>query len=155
MQSYCDYPSPLGTIRIVENDAAIVRLALRPSAAPPADTVQQETPLLREAARQLDEYFARQRSAFDLPLAPQGTPFQQKVWQTLRQIPYGQTRAYKEIAAAIGCPKGCRAVGLANNRNPIAILVPCHRVVGADGKLVGYAGGLELKEKLLKLEGAR
>lgn len=154
MQNYCEHPTPLGLIRIVESGGSITRLSLRPSAPPPADAVWQESNTLRAAKRQLEEYFAKERKAFDLPLAPQGTPFQRRVWQALQEIPYGQTRAYKDIASAVGCPRGFRAVGLANNRNPIAIVIPCHRVIGADGKLTGYAGGLALKEELLLLEGA-
>jgi len=111
-----------------------------------------ETALSREAARQLAEYFAGTRRDFDLPLKPEGTPFQRAVWEALRTIPYGQTRSYADIAAQVGNPKGCRAVGMANHRNPIAILIPCHRVVGKNGALTGYAGGLDVKEKLLSLE---
>lgn len=102
--------------------------------------------------RELQEYFARQRRQFDLPLAPQGTPFQQRVWQALRQIPYGQTASYKQIAQTIGHPTACRAVGGANNKNPLPIFIPCHRVIGAGGSLTGYAGGLDLKQGLLALE---
>lgn len=110
------------------------------------------TPLLRQAAAELTEYFAGRRRAFTLPLAPEGTPFQRAVWDALRTIPYGESRSYKQIAAQIGRPTACRAVGMANNRNPIAIVVPCHRVVGSGGTLVGYAGGLEAKAYLLGLE---
>lgn len=111
-----------------------------------------ETPLIRKAAKQLNEYLAGKRKAFDLPLEPEGTPFQKAVWKALTGIPYGSTRTYKDIAESIGNPKACRAVGMANNKNPIAILIPCHRVIGTDGKLVGYAGGLDIKKKLLELE---
>ena len=104
--------------------------------------------------RQLLDYLAGNREYFELPLSPKGTPFQKKVWNALRAIPYGQTRSYRDIALAVDCPRGFRAVGMANNRNPIPILIPCHRVVGADGSLTGYAGGLELKRALLTLEGA-
>ena len=117
-----------------------------------AQQPQQPTPLLRRAERELQEYFAGQRRQFDLPLAPQGTPFQQSVWQALRQIPYGQTASYKQIAQAIGHPTACRAVGGANNKNPLPIFIPCHRVIGAGGSLTGYAGGLDLKQGLLALE---
>ena len=109
-------------------------------------------PVLRQAVEELREYFAGERREFTLPLAPAGTPFQQQVWAALREIPYGATCSYGRIAGRIGRPKACRAVGMANNRNPIAIVVPCHRVVGASGALVGYAAGLEVKEKLLALE---
>lgn len=118
------------------------------------DAVSELTPLLAETVRQLDEYFAGKRHDFDLPLAPQGTPFQQKVWAALRQIPYGTTASYGQIAATMGNPKASRAVGMANNRNPIAIIIPCHRVIGSDGSLVGYGGGLPIKKQLLELEGA-
>ncbi len=116
------------------------------------DAMLNETPLIQEAAKQLKEYLKGKRKAFDLPLAPEGTPFQKAVWQALTGIPYGETRTYREIAETAGKPKACRAVGMANNKNPIAILIPCHRVIGADGKLTGYAGGLDIKEKLLGLE---
>lgn len=111
-----------------------------------------ETALTSLAAEQLTEYFSRNRRTFDLPLAPAGTPFQTRVWQALLEIPYGETRSYLDIAVAIGNPKAVRAVGMANNRNPISFIIPCHRVIGADGSLVGYGGGLELKRSLLELE---
>lgn len=111
-----------------------------------------DCPSIREA-EQLTEYFAGKRKVFDLPLEPYGTEFQKKVWQALMEIPYGRTCSYGEIAAKIGNPKASRAVGSANNKNPIAIVIPCHRVVGANGALVGYASGLQTKEALLKLEG--
>lgn len=114
---------------------------------------REETPLSHECAVQLDQYLLGQRREFHLPLAPRGTDFQQRVWAALRQIPYGETRSYKEVAAMAGCPLGCRAVGMANNRNPIAIIVPCHRVIGADGAMVGYGGGMPIKVRLLELEG--
>ena len=109
-------------------------------------------PILSEAFSQLDEYLIGDRTVFDLPLAPKGTPFMEKVWAALSEIPYGQTATYKEIAAAVGNPNASRAVGMANNKNPISIFIPCHRVVGSGGKLVGYAGGIDLKQKLLTLE---
>ena len=108
-----------------------------------------------EAVRQLRAYFAGQLRWFDLPLDMQGTPFQLRVWRELERIPYGETRSYSQIAAAIGAPRAVRAVGAANGANPIPIVVPCHRVIGASGKLVGYGGGLPLKRRLLELEGAR
>ena len=113
----------------------------------------ERTPLLDEAVRQLKEYFAGERLEFNLPLNPEGTEFQQKVWKALTGIPYGETRSYGEIARAIGREKACRAVGMANHNNPISIIIPCHRVVGADGSLTGYGGGLDKKRFLLKLEG--
>ena len=111
-------------------------------------------PVLVETARQLTEYFAGVRREFSLPLKPEGTAFQRSVWTALQSIPYGSTASYGEIAAKIGNPRACRAVGGANNRNPIAIIVPCHRVMGARGDLTGYAGGLERKIRLLELEKA-
>ena len=104
------------------------------------------------AAEQLKEYFAGVRKTFDLPIKLCGTPFQMRVWQQLQKIPYGQTRTYKQIAEAVGSPKACRAVGMANHNNPIAIIVPCHRVIGSNGLLTGYAGGLDFKQYLLNLE---
>lgn len=139
--------SPLGFLTLTEENGAITALSfggLRETAP--------ETPLLQEAQRQLNAYFSGTRRVFTLPLAPVGTPFQIAVWQALCAIPYGETRSYGEIAAAIGRPKACRAVGMANHQNPIAILIPCHRVVGKNGKLTGYAGGLERKRILLALE---
>jgi O-6-methylguanine DNA methyltransferase len=105
-------------------------------------------------ARQLEEYFAGRRRQFDLPLDLRGTEFQQRCWQELLKVPYGETRSYADIARAIGNPSAVRAVGLANGQNPIAIVVPCHRVIGSDGSLTGYGGGLEVKRQLLELEGA-
>ena len=119
-----------------------------------SDAVCRDTPLLLEARRQLEEYFAGLRAAFSLPLAPEGTDFQKTVWRELENIPYGETRTYGQIARALGNPKASRAVGMANHKNPVAIMIPCHRVIGADGSLTGYAGGLDIKETLLRLEGA-
>ncbi|MEG1929832.1 MAG: methylated-DNA--[protein]-cysteine S-methyltransferase [Anaerovorax sp.] len=113
---------------------------------------EKETPLLIQAKSQLTEYFLGTRKNFNLPLAPQGSDFMQRDWAELQKIPYGNTCSYKDIATALGNPKACRAVGLANNRNPIAIIIPCHRVIGSNGDLVGYAGGLHLKIFLLELE---
>lgn len=110
--------------------------------------------VLRQCEEELTAYFAGTLRTFTVPLQPVGTPFQLSVWGALRQIPYGETRTYAQIAEAIGNPKACRAVGMANNRNPISILIPCHRVIGAGGALVGYGGGLEAKKFLLSLEGA-
>ena len=111
-----------------------------------------ETPLIKKASKQLNEYFNGKRKVFDLPLVLHGTDFQIKVLKALQTIPYGETLSYGQLAAAIGNPKASRAVGMANNRNPIPVIIPCHRVIGSNGKLTGYAGGLELKQKLLDLE---
>lgn len=154
MKYYLDLQTELGWLRVVEEDAAIVRLdILREQTEAPVDWKRKDTDLLLEARRQLEEYFAGIRAGFSLPLAPQGTDFQKAVWRQLEAIPYGETRTYGQIAAALGKPKASRAVGGANHNNPIAIVIPCHRVIGADGSLTGYAGGLDLKEKLLHLEG--
>lgn len=112
----------------------------------------QETELIKEAAKQLRDYFAGERKEFDLPLNPKGTEFQRKVWEALRAIPYGEVRSYKQIAEAVGNGRASRAVGMANHNNPIMCIIPCHRVIGANGHLVGYAAGLDVKGKLLKLE---
>lgn len=112
-------------------------------------------PILKQAAEQVSEYFSGQRREFTIPLKAEGTAFQCKVWDALRSIPYGETATYADIAGIVGNPKAYRAVGGANNRNPLAIVVPCHRVIGANGKLVGYAGGMDVKEYLLKLEQKR
>jgi len=109
--------------------------------------------LLSETIHQLTQYFAGQRKEFDLPLEPNGTDFQKRVWANLLKIPYGETRSYRQIAEMSNCPKGFRAVGLANNRNPIVIIIPCHRVIGSDGSLTGFGGGMGSKEFLLGLEG--
>jgi len=116
------------------------------------DFSEVETPLIKKAAAQIEEYLAGTRKQFSLPLAMHGTEFQMAVWQALQRIPYGETRSYKEIAVMIGKPQAARAVGMANNRNPISIIVPCHRVIGHDGSLVGYGSGIPLKKFFLELE---
>lgn len=145
------FDTPFGTMALDAEGAAITRLYLPNQPTP--RIASRATPLLSQGREQLLEYLSGKRKEFELPLAPQGTVFQQKVWAALREIPYGQTRSYRDIARAAGCPRGFRAVGMANHRNPIPIFIPCHRVVGADGSLTGYAGGLELKRRLLELEG--
>ena len=138
----CMVATPVGELELVENE----------------DVLEEETALLSEAKRQLLEYFAGERKKFELPLSMHGTKFQMRDWEELLAIPYGETRSYGEIARAIGCPKGSRAVGMANRNNPIAIIVPCHRVIGSNGSLTGYAGknkALDIKEYLLKLEGVK
>ena len=141
--------SPVGPLTLTQEDQALTGLHFGEH---PQQGAEGPTPLLEKAARQLEEYFAGQRKEFSLPLAPKGTEFQLRVWQALLQIPYGETRSYGELAAMVGNPKACRAVGGANHRNPLSILIPCHRVVGTGGSLTGYAGGLSVKEFLLKLE---
>ena len=149
MEKIFFYETPVGKLCIGEENGTITRIAWSKI---PTEYLLEETELIRRCKRQLDEYFSGERKVFDLPLAPKGTMFQQKVWNALTEIPYGETRTYGEIAAAVGNPKAARAVGMANNKNPIGIIIPCHRVVGANGKLVGYAGGMEKKEFLLELE---
>ncbi|MDD2436386.1 MAG: methylated-DNA--[protein]-cysteine S-methyltransferase [Massilibacteroides sp.] len=149
MKYYYSYQTSIGEIWICEEDKQITRLSFKK---PETGYEKKETKLLRETARQIDEYLHGQRMSFNLPLNPQGTPYQKTVWNALLRVYYGETRTYKQIAEDIGNPKSCRAVGLANNKNPIAIIIPCHRIVGSNGKLVGYAGGLEIKEKLLAIE---
>lgn len=118
-----------------------------------AELMSPNHPLLRQAAEQLTEYFAGERQRFELPLQPEGTDFQLQVWQALAEIPYGETRSYRDIAMRIDRPKAVRAVGAANGRNPLSIIVPCHRVIGTNGSLTGFAGGLRVKQQLLELEG--
>lgn len=142
------YHSPVGDLRLDYEDGTVTGLSCAagpvPGCAPDA--------LTELVFRQLDEYFAGTRRTFDFPYRLHGTPFQQAVWAALREIPYGQTRSYRDIAEAIGHPKAFRAVGMANHANPLFIVIPCHRVIGADGALTGYGGGLEMKRALLALE---
>ena len=146
--------TPIGIITIKEKNNKIIELQLNSNLVQPIKENEQikETPLLIEAEKQLTEYFNKTRTKFDLPLAPQGTDFMKRVWKELIKIPYGETRTYKQIAQKIGNEKASRAVGMANNKNPIPIIIPCHRVIGANNKLVGYALGLDKKEFLLDLE---
>lgn len=149
--------SPVGRLTVVARAGALIRI-LFPNEGPldpglgPADETEPDEPVLAEAARQLDEYFAGSRSAFDLPLDIEGNDFERQVWQALRTIPYGQTISYGRQAELIGRPGAARAVGAANGRNPLPIVLPCHRVVGADGTLTGFGGGLDTKRALLELE---
>ena len=155
MKHFFEYNSPIGDIRIIDNGKAITSiLFLLNYPYPPSDAQKKETPLISKTFQQLSEYFAGKRTAFDVPLDAQGTDFQKRVWDALCTIPYGETRSYKQIAAMAQCPKGARATGMANNRNPICIIIPCHRVIGADGSLTGYAAGLPVKQKLLEIESA-
>lgn len=148
------YSSPLGLLEITGTATAIKSLYfIDESATDPANAAELP-PLLQACFRQLDEYFEGRRQVFDLALAPDGTAFQKSVWQRLMTIPYGQTVSYLDIAQQLGNEKAIRAVGRANGQNPISIIVPCHRVIGRDGKLVGYGGGLWRKEWLLRHEEA-
>lgn len=149
MQGTAIYHAPVGELVITYQDGAVIALKRADATALPEDA---PNALTEAVCRQLDEYFAGTRTTFDFPLRLQGTAFQEKVWAALRDIPYGETRSYQQIAQAIGQPKACRAVGMANHRNPIYIVVPCHRVVGANGALTGYGGGLDMKKALLELE---
>jgi methylated-DNA-[protein]-cysteine S-methyltransferase len=151
---YTRCESPVGPLLLTATDAGLQHVLFVNGRRPPQvhpSWIEDLTPL-REPIRQLRAYFAGELEKFDLPLAPEGTPFQLKVWQELCDIPYGETIAYGELARRIGNPKAARAVGLANGSNPIPIIIPCHRVIGSNGKLTGYGGGLPIKEKLLALE---
>lgn len=150
-EGFAIYPSMLGKIKIGYTDIAVTLLE---KVQEDKDDISgdKKSPLSDLAFSQLEEYFNGKRKVFDFPLEMQGTEFQKKVWKALCDIPYGETRTYKEIAIAVGNPKACRAVGMANNKNPISIVVPCHRVIGSDGKLVGYGGGIDMKIALLDLE---
>lgn len=146
--------TPIGRLRLVSDGAHITAIAFPQHAGEPGDDRPCSDPALAACAAQLSEYFQGRRQRFDLPLAPRGTPFQQAVWQALRDIPYGELRSYRDVAEALHNPRAVRAVGAANARNPIPIVVPCHRVIGSDGSLTGFAGGLAMKRALLELEGA-
>lgn len=146
------YDTFLGKIGIAEENNHITNLVFQHEEID-ENIILEETRLIKKAAEQLEEYLQGTRQFFEIPLNPRGTEFQKKDWDALQQIPYGKTVSYGYIAKQIGCPKGARAVGLANNRNPIPIFIPCHRVIGTNGKLVGYGGGIDKKIKLLKIEG--
>ncbi len=150
MTAYTTIDSPIGEILLTAEGGALTRLYMAPFDVDPA--WKHDPAALAEPARQLAEYFAGERTEFELELAPAGTGFQQRVWQRLLAIPYGETTTYGALADELGNPRTVRAVGLANGRNPISIVVPCHRVIGADGSLVGYGGGLERKRTLLAHE---
>lgn len=154
--SYQFLDSPVGQLKLVAHETALVAVLWEnenPNRVRLAALVEDlQHPILLKTAQQLNEYFAGKRQQFDLPLDFEGTAFQQQVWQALLTIPFGETRSYKQIAEQIGNVKAVRAVGAANGKNPISIIAPCHRVVGVNGKLVGFAGGLENKEILLKIE---
>lgn len=150
-------PSPVGPLRIAASDAGVHAIEFDAQRHPvPRDRRWREGahPLLDALAAQLDAYFEARLTRFDLPLAPEGTDFQRSVWFGLASIPYGETRSYAQMAARLGRPSATRAVGAANGRNPIPIVLPCHRVIGADGSLTGFGGGLPAKRFLLRLEGA-
>lgn len=158
MENMHKYDTAAGPISIVDNGRAITgiyfskdpNLNREPKHGRPLR--HEKTELQQVALKQLNEYFEGKRTLFDLPLEPQGTEFQMKVWRELAKIPYGETRTYKQMAEAAGSPQGFRAAGLANNRNPVSIVLPCHRVIGSNGSLTGFGGGLDVKAKLLKME---
>lgn len=159
MRKGCYLETELGRLYLEEDDGALVRLTGAPEdnveqESDPGGVIRlQETDFLRQACEQVREFMSGKRREFSLPIRMEGTPFQKKVWEALRRIPYGETRTYGEIAAEVGSSGGARAVGQACNRNPIMVVVPCHRVVGRGGALVGFGAGLPIKEKLLALEG--
>ena len=148
--------TPIGVLTLAADDAGLRRIDFPPPRPPPAgeDWREGSTGVLREARRQMDAYFAGERREFDLPLSPHGTGFQRTVWAALASIPYGRTWSYRDLAQRIGKPSAMRAVGAANGRNPLPIVLPCHRVIGADGSLTGFGGGLPTKAFLLRLEGS-
>jgi methylated-DNA-[protein]-cysteine S-methyltransferase len=145
------YKYPVCLLGIAEESGAITKVFFAKEKKLPGFSPA-ETPLIKKAASQLDEYFKGKRKVFNLPLSLKGTDFQRSAWEALQAIPYGETCCYADIAEKIGKPKACRAVGMANNRNPIVIIVPCHRVIGKDKSLTGYGGGLDVKKYLLDLE---
>ena len=149
---YREYP--IGTLGLMDDGQGLSRVFLRQKGVE-YGFPEGKTPLTDQAAAELDEYFGRRRNTFTVSMSPHGTEFQLAVWKALRDIPYGQTRTYGEIAAAVGRPKAARAVGMANHDNPLLIMTPCHRVVGKNGALTGFACGLEVKRRLLELEGAQ
>lgn len=141
--------SPIGMLTLIEEDHALTEVRFGENA---PDALLAPTPLLLQASRELEEYFRGERKAFTVPLFPKGTAFQKLCWEALCRIPYGETRTYAQQAAMIGNPKACRAVGMSNHCNPLPIFIPCHRVIGKNGTLIGYAGGLTIKETLLNIE---
>lgn len=148
MVYFCKYQFENISLYLVASETHLINIQFTQ----PQKALLQTTELLSMATIQLDEYFQGKRTTFSLPFKLTGTPFQLAVWKELQNIPYGQTTSYKEIAQKINKPKACRAVGMANNKNPLPIIIPCHRVIGSNGKLIGYAGGLKLKNYLLELE---
>jgi methylated-DNA-[protein]-cysteine S-methyltransferase len=154
---YTMMDSPFGPVGLAGTEQGLIRVDFQCGDRPvqPAPVWQEDTGLLESAKHQLQEYFQGQRQSFTLPLAPPGTPFQQRVWQELQRIPFGTTLTYRELAQCLGMLQAARAVGHANGRNPLAIVIPCHRLIGSDGHLRGYAGGITLKQRLLQHEGVR
>lgn len=149
MKSYFTYNTVIGNLSIIEEDGAVSRIAFEDSV---SGILNKETSLIKKTYEQLAEYLVGERQIFDLPLKIEGTDFQLRVWHALQEIPYGETRSYRQIATIAGNAKASRAVGLANNSNPLMLVIPCHRVIGSAGSLNGYAGGVEVKEYLLNME---
>lgn len=147
-------PSPLGPVVLTGSDDGLAGVYFGPRAPQHAAGLRRDDAAFRRAAEQFADYFAGTARTFDLPLAASGTPFQMRVWELLREVPYGTTTTYGALAARLGKPGASRAVGLANGRNPVGVVVPCHRVIGSDGRLTGYAGGLDVKRWLLAHERA-
>ncbi len=147
---YYFYKTPIGRLQIFADSECITGISFFEKRV--QEAIEEETFLIKKMCLELDEYFSGKRKLFEVPVKPSGTYFQLMVWKALQEIPYGETRSYKQVAEMIGKPTACRAVGMANNRNPIPVIIPCHRVVGANGDLTGYAGGLEIKRKLLIIE---
>ena len=141
--------SPLGPLTLTASETALTGIAFGGG----PDGADVSSPVLEQAARELSEYFAGKRQEFTVPLAPEGTAFQRSVWEELRKVPYGETASYKDIAVRLGKPGAAIAVGQANSKNPIPIIIPCHRVIGTSGRMVGYTGGLHIKKALLAIEG--
>jgi len=153
MKKFCELETSLGVLTIIEENQKIIEINFGRIEKEENETwKKEETELLKETKRQLVEYFNKTRTEFEIPCAPKGTEFQRDVWEELQKIPYGETRTYQEIAFSIGNVRACRSVGLANHKNPIPIIIPCHRVIGKNNKLLGYAGGMKIKEFLLQLE---
>jgi methylated-DNA-[protein]-cysteine S-methyltransferase len=154
MMAFCEIPTPVGPLRLSGNEDGLREIAFlggkRPPVSAPAGPRSREP--FRDVIDELNEYFAGRLTCFHARLAPRGTPFQLRVWSLLQEIPYGETTTYAGIARKLGQPNACRAVGAANGRNPIPVIIPCHRVVGADGSLTGFGGGLDIKRALLRLE---
>ncbi|MDR1878123.1 MAG: methylated-DNA--[protein]-cysteine S-methyltransferase [Bacteroidales bacterium] len=148
-QYYYAYQTIIGKIHIVEQDNFITGIKYQP---PETKPQEKETLLIKETYLQLVDYLTGKRQLFDIPIKTAGTAFQEKIWTTLQTIPYGEVWSYKRLAETAGSPRGYRAAGMGNNKNPIAIVIPCHRVIGSDGTLVGYAGGLHIKQQLLAIE---
>jgi len=152
MTAYAEMQSPVGRLLLVSDEAGLREIRFEKEGQTPEPDWRNAPEELAQERKQLEQYFAGERQEFELRLAPEGTPFQQRVWQELARIPYGETISYGELAKRVGNPAASRAVGAANGQNPIPIVLPCHRVIGSNGKLVGFGGGLDIKQALLETE---